>query len=298
MPRGVKVKEIEVITAEEKPEWDKLIEKTKLVVNTQDKSMFDLVILAGQVDKKYGENRVALWADEAGLSFSQAKQYRWMANKGVDAAFVKKWARTKANPDGLSYSVIREVIAFHGSSVSPHAIRSLEWAVEHKATVVGIRGYMLELNAPHRNFEDREEAFRAAMKDKQEHEGFSDFVASKLIELAMEHPAAEEAILSTVIVGRDDMEKLEVAAGVVSGEELEIEREAMKFLRKMRAMKAWFDDNEKLLATSIALGHIHSDELRDAAKYVADAAFNAWNTEAIEYDTDDVKVVEIRKQAS
>jgi hypothetical protein len=290
MAKKINVKDIAPISKDEKEDWDKLIAKTRSTVDARDKTIFDLIILAGQVEKKYGENRIGMWADQAGLSWSSAKQYRWMANKGVGPAFIKKWARTKTNPTGLTFSVIREIAGFHGSLKSPYALESLEWAVEHKSTVISVRGYMWEFTAPRDKRENATESFKLSLKDKQEHEGFSDYVASKLAEMVEENPELEDAVLRTAIVGKDDLEKLESAAGIKSLDDEILLQEAKKQLGKIKRMRDYLVANRSDIVRAIETGHELSDPLKDALKYLADDVFNLWTTEVKDLDIPTIEV--------
>lgn len=288
------IKDLEPIKKEERKEWDALIKKTQTVVNAQDRNTWELVLLAGEVENTYGSGRLALWADAAGLSYSQAKQFRWLSNKGVDRDFINKWTRSSKNPRGLSYSVIREVLNLCGNAKSPYAIQYLEWAVEHKATVVSVRAYILELNAPHRKGELGAESVKMALKDKQEHEGFSDFIAQKLGEIIEEYPQAEEKILATVITNSDDLKRLEVAAGILTDEDEALMAEGQRFLRKLKNMRQWLLENERQLSISIATGHLASDEVRDALRYLSGDAGRIAQTPITEFDDSDIPVVEIQ----
>lgn len=290
MAKRINIKDIAPISKDEKEDWDKLIEKTRTTVDARDKTIFDLIVLAGQVEKKYGENRIGMWADQAGLSWSSAKQYRWLAGKGCGPAFIKKWARTKTNPTGLTFSVIREIASFHGSLASPYALESLEWAVEHKATVIAIRGYMWEFNAPRDKRENATESFKIALKDKQEHEGFSDYVAHELARMVEANPELEDAVLKTAIVGRDDLEKLENAAGVKSAEDEVLLQNAKKQLGKIKRMRDYLVANRSDITKAIETGHELSEPLKDALKYLADDVFNLWTTEVKELDVPTVEV--------
>lgn len=285
-----KVKDIEPINKDEKEDWDKLIAKSITVVNNRDKSIFDLVVLAGQVEKKYGQNRIGMWADQVGLSWSSAKQYRWLAGKGVGATFIKKWARSKDNPNGLTFAVVREIAGFHGTLKSPYALESLAWAVDHNATVISVRGYMHEFNAPRDKRENATDSFKVALKDKQEHEGFSDHVAIKLAQMVEENPELEDAILRTAIVGKDDLEKLENAAGVKTAEDEFMIAESKKLLGKVKRMRDFLVANRSAIERNISEGHELSEPLKDALKYLADTTFEAWNTEVKELDVSTVEV--------
>jgi hypothetical protein len=251
---------LEPIPEEDREDWEKLIAKTIKLVNSADKSRWELIFLSGTVEKKYGENRLKRWADEAGLSYQQARTYAWLSRKGVDAAFVKKWARTDRNPDGLSYTVIREIAGFSGGVKSPYAEGYLTWAVEHSATGIMVRAYMQETVAP-QNARETSHEIAAAIADKQRHEGFNDYIRTQLEGIIAEHPEAEEAVLKTAIVSVDDITNLKLAAGLLSDDEQEMVDQSRRMVQKIRSMRNWLRDNEQEIATNIAYGHEASAEL-------------------------------------
>lgn len=289
----MKVKDIDPIKASEKAEWNKIIAQSKKIVTNRDKCVFDLILLAGKVEAQYGQNRIGMWADEIGVSWSQAKQWRWLANKGMDQEFINTWAKTPKNPDGLSYSVIREISMFCASIKSEVALAYFEWAKEHKATVISIRAYMTELAAPHRKAEMADKAYKVALRDKQQNEGFSDFVRLKLEEIIEEHPQAEEALIKTSIVGQDDLEQLKIAAGVVTAEEERILQEAKKLIRKVKNMREFLASNRRKITDSISLAHIHSDDLKDALNYLSQECALLGETEIPESDSEEFQEVNV-----
>jgi hypothetical protein len=257
-----KEKPMDPIPKKELPEWNELVEETRKVVNRSDKAQFDLILLAGRVTTKYGENRIKRWADEAGLSHEVARQYKWLAGKGVDQAFITKWARTDRKPNGLPYSVIRAIIGFAGSAKSPYALDYFQWAVDHKATAITIRAYMNEVTAPLNQREEAAKEIKMALLDKQEHEGFSDYLLMALERIVEEHPDAEDAVLGTVIQKAEDLTTLKIAAGIMSDEEEKILHQARSYVRKLKTMHTFLRDNGGAIVETLGYGHEVAPELK------------------------------------
>lgn len=274
------------ITEKERPDWDKLISETRKVVALRDKHQFKLILLAGQVTTKYGEDRLGKWAEEAGLSYTTAKQYRWLAKKGIDEAFIEKWV----NKHKLAYSVIREIASNAGSLTSIYALEYLQWAVDHKASVVSIRAYMLEVIAPQNLTQERHKEIKMALADKQEHEGFSDFIKARLEEMVDQYPEAEDAILNTAITKVDDLEALKIAAGVVEAEEQSVVDDAAKLFRKLDGMKKWLLAHREEVINSIKFDHEMSQELKDVVGWLHNATRDINATEIPEFNYDPSQV--------
>jgi hypothetical protein len=285
MPRSIKETVVEPIPQNQIKEWNALIKETRQVVLQRDVSTFDLVLLAGRVEKKYGENRIGRWAEEACIGFAAAKQYRWLFSKGLDEAFIEKWCRTAKKPNGLSYTLIREVAQFCGSLSSPYALEYLQYAVDHKVGVIGLRGYMLESTAPNDQFSEAEKAFKIALQDKQEHEGFSDGLRYALERIVEEHPESEQVILETVITTAEDIEKLKIKAGIKDDEEARHVGQAKRMLDKLKQHRRWLRENEGELIKAVAYGHEFSDELKAWARYNLEHLEKIKNTEVRTVDS-------------
>lgn len=286
-------RKVEPIPQAKRKEWNALIRETQEVVNRHDSSVFDLILLAGRVEKEYGEDKLGRWADEAGVSLTAARQYRWLFNKGVDEAFIKKYARSAGKKNGLTYTAIREVVQFCGSATSPYAIEYLDWAVEHKATAVSLRGYMMEDTAPHLHKEEASKSFKLALQDKQEHEGFSDYVKVELEKIIEERPDLEEKILGTVITSPDDFAALKIAAGLLSDKEQHIVDDAKRYGKKLTAMFRWLKDNERDLTQSISYGHELSEDLKFRLAKLDELAKKIGNTEIKEVHFDESSVLDM-----
>jgi hypothetical protein len=294
MPRvRSKEKIMDPIPKKQVPEWKKLIADTIKVVNRSDKAQFDLILLAGQVETKYGENRVKRWADEAGIAFEAARQYRWLAHKGVNAAFIAKWARTDRKPNGLSYSVIRKIIGFTGSVKSPYTLEYLEWAVEHKATVVSITAYMNEVNAPHNSREEAAKEIKMALMDKQQHEGFNDYIRTALEQIVEENPETEDQVLATAITSLEDLNALKVAAGILTDEETALVGKAHAYVRKLKNYHNWLRDNKEQLIQSISYGHEVAPEMKHWLEQLVKITTELAETEIATFDSTTVEAPEV-----
>lgn len=268
--RRPKETKVEPIPQDELKEWNELIKETREVVLSRDTSVFDLIILAGKVESKYGESRITRWAEEACVGSAAAKQYRWLASKGVDVAFVEKWVRSPQNKRGLSYTIVREIAQFCGSVKSIYALEYLQWAVDHKTTAIGLRGYMYESTAPNEHKDEAAKSIQMALMDKQEHEGFSDAIRYALEQLVEENPDMEDDVLGTVITKAEDIKALKIAAGLIDDEEGRMVDKARNDLNKLRAFRKWMRENKKRMSESIAYGHEFSEMLRDYGKYISD----------------------------
>jgi hypothetical protein len=268
MPR----KKVTPIPADERKEWDQIIAQTKEVVATQDATQWQLVLLAGQVQTKYGEQRINRWADESGISDSAAKQYRWLSKKGVDEAFVKKYGSK------LNYSVVREVASFCGAVTSPHAIEYLDYAIKHKCGRVAILGYMLQTTAPHEGKAEAEKSISLALRTKQSRERFDDYILAALEKVAEEHPELEKQILETTITSAKDLEALEVAAGVLKKEEERIVAEGKRQLDKIKRFRQWLMQNQESIENNISYGHEYSQELQHFTQMIGEVFSNIGNT--------------------
>jgi hypothetical protein len=259
---------VEPIPTKERKNWNALIKRTIEIVDARDDAQWKLILIAGEIEVKYGEHRLQRWAEESGMEYSTARQYQWLAKKGVDQEFIDKWARTSGNRNGLTYSVVRAVAGFAGSVTSDYALEYLQWALDHKASKIAVEAYMRELVAPHDGRETAAKEIKMALQDKQEREGFSDYVRIALEEMVDKNPKAMDTMLNTVITNVDDLKALEVAAGIVSDEEREIVEESLRFIRKVDAMRKWFKENEKAISENISYGHERSEELRDTVGYL------------------------------
>lgn len=281
------------IPKKELPAWQKLIADTIKVVNRSDKAQWDLIILAGKVVTQYGENRVGRWADESGLSYESAKQYRWLALKGVNAPFIAKWARTDRKPDGLTYSVIRAIVGFCGSTKSPYALDYLQWAVDHKATPVSIRAYMNETVAPNRGVEEAAKDIKLALADKQEHEGFNDYIRVALEQIVEENPEVEDQVLATAITSVEDLTALKIAAGILTDEETALVGKAHAYVRKLKNYRNWLRDNKEQLVQSITYGHEVAPEMKHWLEELAKLTKEIADTEVGTFDSTTVEAPEV-----
>lgn len=255
---------VEPLTEDEKKGWDELIAETKIVVARHDSSVFDLILLAGRVESKYGEGRLKRWADEAHVGYQAAKQYRWLAGKGVDEAFIEKYSGK------TSFSVIREVAGFTGGFNNPYGIYYLEYAIEHKLSAIAIQGYMLQDTAPHEGKSAAAESLKLAFKTKQEKEQFSDQMRDALEKLVEENPHLEGAIMGTVITSEKDLDALKIAAGVMNQAEEKLISESKKALDKLKRLRQWIANNQDVLTDGISYGHPHSQELKHYANMIGE----------------------------
>lgn len=296
MPRRIKDNKVEPIPTKLRKEWNQLIKDTKEVVARQDATVYELIALAGQVETKYGEKRIERWADEAGISLTSARQYKWLYSKGVTPEFVKKYARTPDNPNGLSYTVIREIAGFAGNLTSPQAKEYLDWAVEHKATAIAIRGYMYESIAPQRGIEEAHKSFKAAIQTKQQAEGFDNYIKSALERIIEEHPELEQKVLETTIVNADDLHKLKVQARILDEEEQKIVDEAKKVLDKLKRFRKYLNEKHDIIKGGIEYGHEWSPELKAYCGMIAEMAKSL--SEAEIETLDETNVIELEAPKS
>lgn len=274
-------------------EWNKLIAETKEAVCQRDKHHFALVLLAGRVEKVFGEARVKRWAEEAGVSYQSAKQYRWMANRGVDEEFIKRWVRSDDNKQGLNYAVIRTIIGFVGSTTSEVAVEYLTWAQEHKATEASMRAYLNELIAPNEAREQHEKDFKVALQTKKELEGFSDQIAAALERIIEEHPELEHAVMDTVVTKAEDVTQLKREAGILTDDEQEIVDETKRLINRVKTFRRHFRDNKRTYERNIEYGHEFSQELWDQLHYLSDQLQQIMVTKPAEFDIPDENVVEV-----
>ena len=171
-------------------EWNKLVKQGKALVIQRDKSIWKLVLLSGTICKKYGEGRVKRFADEIGLSARTIYEYAWMNRAGADEQFVTQWHH-------LSYSLVREVLKHTGKVSNPSTEYFLTYADQSKISVRAMVAFMLDTVAPDRMRERASETIKMALQDKQENEGFSDYIKIELEKLAEANPELEDAILRT-----------------------------------------------------------------------------------------------------
>lgn len=294
MPKRIKETKVEPIPAEDKKAWDTLIKETRAVVARQDHTVFELIILAGKVEKEYGSNKLGRWSDEAHIGFPQAKQYHWLAGKGLDEDFIEKWCKTKGNKKGLSFTVIRDIAQFCGGLQSPYAIEYLQWSVDHKATSVAIQGYMLQVTAPHQHKDEAYAAIKLALRDKQEHEGFSDYVRTVLEGIAEKRPDFEQEILGTVITNEKDLTALKIAAGILGEEEKKLVEEARKAIDRLKKLRRWINQNSDSLTEVISYNHELSQELKHWCIMLSDNLKELGATPLTEYTMPDPdKVIEL-----
>lgn len=263
-------KYMEPIPPHQQDDWNALIKRSKDIVTSYDSNNFELVLLAAEVTTEYGEGRLKRWSEEIGISYAKGKQLKSLARKGVDRGFILQWCRTPDNPNGLSYTVVRAIAGFNRSLNSDIAQHHLEYAYEHQSTVAGITGYMYEIDAPYDAKAKAERSIKQAIKDKQEHEGFSDYMAVALEQIIEENPDAEDAVLSTRISSEEDFRELEIKAGVREDLENNQIQFSRKTIDKMKRYRKAMQDIRHEARTSIGTGHELSEELRDAIKYLRD----------------------------
>ncbi len=298
MPRKIKETKVEPLAPADKKAWDALIKETRAIVARQDHTQFELILLAGKVDGEYGQDKLGRWADEAGVSYDQAKYYRFLSHKGVDQAFIDKWCTTKGTRKALNYSVIRAISNYCGGLQGPYALEYLQWAVDHKATVIAIQGYMYQNDAPYEHKEEAHKAMKMALMDKQEHEGFSDFFRIELEKIAELKPELEEQILGTVITNDKDLMALKIAAGIIGQEELKLVEEAKRALDRLKKLRRWINQNSDGLTEVISYNHELSQELKHWCLMLSDNLKMLGDTPLTQYTTPpEDKVVDVTEIA-
>lgn len=245
----------EPIPKDAQKDWDKLVREGKTLVTSRDKAIWKLILLSGQVEKKYGENRVQRFADEIGLSLRTMHQYRWMNRVGVDSEFIEKWSH-------LTYTVVREILRHTGKVSNPSTEYFLTYASERKVTVRAMQAFMIETAAPDRMRERAAESIKMALQDKQENEGFSDYLKVQLEKIAEEHPELEDTILRTAIVDIDDFRELKIAAGLATDSEEKMEGQAKYQTDKLKKYYTHLLTIKNDLRQHLEYGHEKADELR------------------------------------
>lgn len=237
-------------------EWNRLIKKGKTLVGRRDKSIWELIVLTGEVQTKYGENRMKRFADEIDLSVKTLYTYRWLARVGVDKQFIEEWT------PNLSYSMIREILRHTGRVDAPATRHFLEYAKDRKITVRAMTAYMLETVAPDQYRERVGEEMRLALMHKQEAEGFDDYIRHQLEKLVEEQPEIAEVVMKHSIVSTDDFERLKIEAGIATDEEVAMEAQAKRAADKIKRYYRHLNETKATLKEHLAYGHLNSDELR------------------------------------
>ena len=294
MPKS-KVKMMDPIPEEELEEWNDLVQRSRAIVASVDKGHIQLVLIAAEVETKYGESRLQRWAEDIGISYRQARKYKALARKKLDKDFIHKWLNTPEKREALSFSIIQEIAGHCGGSLqTEYAEEYLQWAIDHRATVSSIRGYMMEIITPDRHFEDTAAEIKFEMGIKQDFEGFSDSIRHDLEKLVEEHPELRPAIENNVIQTREDYEELLVRAGEKITHDEEAERFANHTITKL---KRWRNEVRTLKAEAklhIATGQIMSDELVLHAKNLREELDDLINTkpifDALEENSDEVNL--------
>ena len=289
---------VEPIPREQVKEWNALVRETREVVEQRDKCIFDLILLAGKVQGSYGENRIGRWSEEAQVSLSQARQYAWLYRRGCNEEFVEKWAKTPTKKKGLSYTVIREIAQFCGGLTSDYAEEYLKWAIDHKATASAVRGYMYEITAPQNRQSEAAKDYKLALRDKQEHEGFSDSIRLALEHMVEENPHVEGEVMGTVITNVDDIQKLKLKAGVIPDDEAEMVERAKRYMVKLRSYRKFLLENKADIAKCIENGHEFSADLKGHVDALLRMVNEINEIEPLDgYEGDDVEI-DLGKKAS
>src|ERR1051325_1064048 len=101
MPRrkAIQMQEFDPIPSDKQEQWDDLVARSKIAAKQKGGAQFQLILLAGEVETNYGDKSIKRWAEEIGISFASARQYRTLSNRGIDKKFVEKWSK-------LSYTVV------------------------------------------------------------------------------------------------------------------------------------------------------------------------------------------------
>ncbi len=262
----------EPIPEKDRAEWDRLIKQGKTLVTARDKAIWKLVFLAGKVEGKYGEGRIKRFADEIGLSSKTLYEYSWLNRAGVNEEFIKQYS-------ALSYSLIREVLRHTGKVENPTTEYFLKYAQERKITVRAMQAFMMETVAPDQMRERAAETIKMALQDKQEAEGFSDYIKTALEQIAEEHPELEDQILRTAIVDVGDLQDLKIAAGISTDDEEKMAGQAKYQMEKVKSYYRHLVSIKQDLIRHLENGHENADDLRFQLSRVRDIVSEILETE-------------------
>lgn len=251
----------EPIAEEYRSEWDDIIDKSKAAVKRKSGAQFDLILQVARLKTIKGEGTLRRWAEEVGIGYPTAREYQYLANKGVDAAFVKKYA-------SLGYTVIFE-IASHNGGLGEYAEYWLAYAKKHQSGPVAIRALMTDMAAPPKHKEDAA-AHKLAIRVKQDNDGFSDVVRNLMEKVVEDHPEYMEEMMKQRVVTVDDFEKVMVQAGIKSDHEQRLVDRTKFMIKRFRKEFTWATQNEQDIIEQIEYGHEMSDELKDRIKYLHD----------------------------
>lgn len=265
MKKKVMEDPFEPIPENDKGEWEKLVKQGKTLVAARDKNIWKLVLLSGKVQTKYGHGRLQRFSDEIGLSLRTMSEYRWLNRAGVDEKFIETW-------NGLSYSLIREVLRHTGKVANPTTAEFLTYAKERNITTRAMQAFMMDTVSPDRGRERAAETITMALQDKQENEGFSDYVKAQLEVLAEEHPELENTILRTAIVDIDDFQQLKIAAGLATDDEEKMVGQARYQTDKVKKYYKHLLSIKQDLVRHLEYGHENADDLRHELTKLRDIA--------------------------
>jgi hypothetical protein len=251
----------EPIEKEHQEEWDDIIAKSKLAVKRKNGAQFELIYQVARLKLIHGEGTLRRWAEEIGIGYPTAREYQYLANKGVDQAFVKKYGE-------LGYTVIFEIASFNGG-LGERAEYWLAYAKKHQTGPIAIRALMNDMIAPPKHREDAA-SHKLAIRVKQENDGFGDVVRNLMEQVVEEHPEYADEIMKQRVVTVEDFEKVLIQAGVKSEHEQRMVDKAKIMLKRLRKEFTWATQNELDIIEQIEYGHEISDELKDRIKYLRD----------------------------
>lgn len=276
----------EPIKEEFQNEWDDIIAKSKAAIKRKNGAQFDLILQVARLKTIHGEGTLRRWAEEIGIAYPTAREYQFLANKGVNSAFVKKYGE-------LGYTVIFE-IASHNGGLGERAEYWLAYAKKHQTGPVAIRALMTDMAAPPRHREDAA-AHKLAIRVKQDNEGFSDVVRNLMEKVVEDHPEYAEELMTQRIVTMDDFEKVMVQAGIKSDHEQRLVDRAKLMIKRFRKEFQWASQNEQDIIEQIEYGHEVSDELKDRIKYLHElfGKFLEHNPRTANFNAEDVVDLDI-----
>lgn len=252
--------EFEPIPKGQKAEWDDLITRSKAVVKTESGAQFKLVLLAAEVETKYGESTIKRWAEEIGIGYSSARHFRLLAKRGVDEAFIKRYGK-------LSYTVVRDIVFYCGGTSKAEYL--LQYALKHNVGPTAINAFMRDMTAPPLHKEEAA-AHKLAIRMKQQLEGSSELVKTMMEKAIEAHPELEDRIMEHKIMKVSDLEDLLVQAGVKTNDEQRIVDQAQRDIKRIRKDTTFYRNNTDELKASVEYSHEASAELRDRLKYLRD----------------------------
>lgn len=277
--------ELEPIPEDQREQWNTLVEKGRALVKENDSTIWQLVLLTGEIQTEYGLNKVERFGDEIGLARRTVFRYRWLNKAGIDEEFINKWSGL------LNYSVILEILQHTGRISAPSTNYFLDYAVEHKMSARAMRVYMLDTIAPNNEREQVGQDIKLAIQDKQDYEGFSDYVKYQLEAIAEEFPEAAETLLRTAVINTDDLEELKIKAGILSDDEEKMVRQATYQSNKIRRYYRHLQDIKGDLVDHLEAGLEGSEELRLHLTKLKDISEEILKAEEITIDIPDAKEV-------